>query len=151
MTFFNAVKGLIPSVTSINVPTSGDTVDENTGTLASGWSAGTGGTVVCTGAGNYFAGVGAYINWGTTTIVAGRRLRGRTFICPMTVNQSDTNGTLLAAAVTTLQTAGNTLAGTGHLSVWHRPSAPGMADGTSGAVSSALVPDQVTSLRTRRR
>ena len=151
VTFFNAIKGLIPAVATITVPTSGDTIDDATGTLASGWSSGTGAAIACTGGGNYWSGVGAYINWGTTTIVNGRRLRGRTFICPLTINQSDSNGTLLAACVTTLQTASTTLAGSGHLSIWHRPSTPGASDGTSGLVSSALVPDQVTSLRTRRR
>lgn len=151
MTFFGAIKGLIPSVTTITVPTNGDLIDDTTGALSGAWSGGTGGATACTGAGNYFAGVGAYINWATAGIVNSRRLKGRTFICPLTVNQSDSNGTLLAAAVTTLTTASATLATSGHIVIWHRPSAPGMANGTSSVVTAATVPDQVTSLRTRRR
>jgi len=151
MTFFNAVKGLIPSVTTIAVPTNGDTVQDSDGAVIGSWTAGTGGTVACTGAGNYFSGVGAYINWGTATIIGRRRLKGRTFIAPMTVNQSDSNGTLLAAAVTTLTTAASTLAGTGHIVIWHRPNDEPPTNGSSGVVTSATVPDQVTSLRTRRR
>jgi hypothetical protein len=151
MTFFGAIKSLIPSVTTITVPTSGDTIDDVTGALTGGWTGGTGGATACTGAGNYFAGVGAYINWQTPLVVGGRRLRGRTFIAPLTVNQSDSNGTLLAAAVTLLQNSATTLAATGHLSIWHRPNPPGSSTGASASVTSALVPDQVTSLRTRRR
>jgi len=151
MTFFGAVKGLIPSVTTITVPTNGDLVDDITGVLSGSWTGGTGGATACTGAGNYFAGVGAYINWGTPLIINGRRLRGRTFICPLTVNQSDSNGTLLAAAVTTLTTAASTLAATGHITCWHRPTSPGASNGASATITSATVPDQVTSLRTRRR
>lgn len=151
LTWVGAIKGLIPAVTTITVPTNGDLVDDVTGQLSGSWTGGTGGATACTGGGNYFAGVGAYVNWGTALIIGGRRLRGRTFVCPLTVNQSDANGTLLAAAVTTLTTASSTLAATGHLSIWHRPSAPGMSDGASSTVTSATVPDQVTSLRTRRR
>lgn len=150
-TFFNAIKGLIPAVTTITIPTSGDTIDDATGALNGAWTGGTGGAVACTGGGNYFAGVGAYINWQTNGIVNSRRLKGRTFICPLTVNQSDSNGTLLAAAVTTLTTAAGVLAASGHIDIWHRPSAPGASDGASSLVVAALVPDQVTSLRTRRR
>jgi len=150
-TFFTAIKGLIPAVVTITVPTSGDTVDENTGVISSGWSSGTGGAIACTGGGNYWSGVGAYINWATNTVVGRRRLKGRTFIAPLTINQSDSNGTLLAAAVTTLQGAANTLAASGHISIWHRNTSVGATDGVAATVASALVPDQVTSLRTRRR
>lgn len=150
MTFFNAIKTQFPALLSWQIPTSGDTIQDSDGAITGAWTAGTGGLVQATGAGNYAAGTGAYVNWGTSTIVGRRRLKGRTFLSPLIAGNFDSVGTINNSVVTSLQTACATLAATGHIVIWHRPSSIGAADGTSGVVTSAQVPDQVTSLRTRR-
>ena len=150
MTFLNAVKGVFPAALSWNVPTSGDTLTDTSGLLTGAWTAGTGGNVSGTGAGAYAAGTGAYVNWQTATIIGSRRLKGRTFLCPLIVSTYTTTGIVGAGTLTTLQGAVTTLAATGHLTVWHRPTGPGVNDGGSGTVTAGLVPAQVTSLRTRR-
>jgi len=151
MTFFNAIKAFFPSGLTWQIPTSGDVITDGNGELTGAWTAGTGGTVVGTGAGSYAAGVGAYVNWQTGTIVDQRRLKGRTFLAPLIVGAYDSTGTIVNASLTTMQTAASVLAASTHLTVWHRPETSTSNDGSSGLVTAGLIPDQVTSLRTRRR
>jgi hypothetical protein len=75
------------------------------------------------------------VQWSTTAIVGGRRLKGRTFLAPLWNSGYDGSGTILLATQTTLQTASNALAAAGTLVVWHRPTTPGGSDGVSHAVS----------------
>lgn len=150
-TFLTANVASFPVPLTWSVPTSGDTIDDTTGTINGGWTGGTGGTVTATANVAYAAGVGAYVNWGTTGIINGRRLKGRTFMAPLITSGYDTSGTIASGTLTAMQTAATTLAASLNLVIWHRPTTPGGSDGESQAVSSALVPDQVTSLRTRRR
>jgi hypothetical protein len=107
-----------------------------------------GGIVTGSGAANYAAGCGAYVNWLTSGIANGRRVKGRTFMAPL-INSAYDGGTILNANLTTLQTAATALVTAGNTVVWHRP--VNGAGGSSYQPASALVPDQVTSLRTRRR
>src|ERR1043166_2204834 len=83
-TFFGAIKSQFPNVVTWQVPSTGDMLDSETGVLVGGWSGGTGATTIAAGGtGAYVAGTGALIRWGTGSVVAGRRLRGRTFLCPL--------------------------------------------------------------------
>ena len=148
--FFNAIKGVFPSGLSWTIPNAGDNIDDATGTLIGDWSTTGGGTVSATGGFTaYAAGTGARVRWNTGNIVDGRRLRGSTFLVPLTGGGYDSSGTIENTTLSTLQTAATTLASTGALKVWSRPT-PGGSDGTSGTVLSAVVPDRVTSLRSRR-
>lgn len=149
-TFFNAVKTNFPGAVTWDIPAAGDVIDETTGLITGAWTGGTAATIVATGAGAYVGGTGAFIRWQTAGIVAGRRVKGRTFMAPMITTNFDAQGTILAGAVTSLQSAATTLAGTGILTIWHRPSTPGGSDGSQHPVVAATVPDKVTSLRTRR-
>lgn len=150
-TFFNSIKGAFNTSLSWSIPTGGDTINDATGTINGVWSnvAG-GGTVTGSAAGNYAAGVGAYCNWRTATILNGRRLMGRTFLTNLVTGCYDSTGTIDNSNLGTLQTAATTLANTGKLKVWHRPS-PGGSNGASGFIATASLPDQVTSVRSRRR
>ena len=148
--FFNAIKALFPSGLSWAVPVAGDTIDPTTGTLTGGWADAGGGTVSSTGSGIWAAGTGAYVTWGTTLIVGGRRLKGRTFLCPIFGSAFQSDGTILDAYVVTIQAAADALVAGGDLVVWHRPSSPGSSDGGSITATSAQVHDKVTSLRSRR-
>jgi len=151
LTFFNAVKAFFPTGLTWQVPNSGDLVNDTNGALTGGWTGTGGGTVTATGAGAYAAGCGCYVNWGTAGIVGGRRLRGRTFLAPLITGTYDSSGTITNANLTTIQAAATALAAASKLLVWHRPSSAGAGDGQAFVITSGLVPDQVTSLRTRRR
>lgn len=151
VTFFNAIKAFFTSGLTWQIPVAGDGITDSTGLITGSWTAGTGGTVVATGAGTYAAGCGAYVNWGTSTIIGGRRLKGRTFLAPLVSSCYDSGGTITNANLTTMQTAASALAASTHLVIWHRPTSPGGVNGSSGTVTSGVLPDQVTSLKTRRR
>jgi len=150
LAFFNAVKALFPTGLQWTVPIVGDTLDDTTGALNGQWTDAGGGIVSATASGAYAAGTGAWVGWKTAAIVGGRRLQGRTFMCPLqsTVGY-DSSGTILSAAITTMSGAASTLAASGKLVVWHRPP-PGGNTGSSAAITAGVVPDQVTSLRSRR-
>jgi len=149
-TWFTAIKGLFPTGMSWQIPSSGDKVDVATGQLTGGWTGGTAASIACNGSTTYAAGTGAFIRWGTGLIVGGRRLKGRTFLCPLTANQYDTDGTLLSASVTTINTATSTLVATNKLVVWHRPSSVAAANGVASTTTSGAVADLTSSLKTRR-
>ena len=149
-TFFNAIKGAFPAGLQWSIPSSGDTIDVATGQLTGGW---TGGTAAVVSAGPntpYAAGVGAFVRWGTPLVVGGRRVKGRTFLCPLVSSLYDAAGTIENANLGTLQTAAGTLAAAGKLVVWHRPSTLAPTGGIASTVTSGTVPDKVTWLKTRR-
>ena len=147
--FFTAIASVFPAPLTWSVPGNGDLIDETTGLLSGTWiNSGGGGVVAASSTGVHAAGVGAYVNWNTGALVGTRRLRGRTFLCPLQIERYDASGTILAATLTTLQNAANTVVTAGNLRVWRRP-VPG--PGLGVAPVSATVPDQVTSLRSRRR
>lgn len=149
-TFFNAIKTLFPNAVTWDIPGSGDVVDEATGFLTGAWTGGTAATITATGgATGYAGGTGAYIRWQTAGIVGTRRVRGRTFLCPLLTAAYDAAGTLDPTRQATMQTAATTLAGSGKLLIWSRPSATNPS-GSSHAVLAGTVPDKVASLRTRR-
>lgn len=150
-TFFNAIKGLFPNGLTWQIPTSGDILDEVNGELTGEWSGGAGATINGTGGASlvYVAGTGAYVKWGTATVTNGRRIRGRTFLTGIGTANYDASGTISGSAITTLQGAASALVTAGNLKIWHRPQGGG--GGGEAVVTSATVPDQVTSLATRRR
>jgi len=102
------------------------------------------------------AGVGAYVTWKTNMIFNGRRVQGRTFLVPLRGVQ-DTDGTLLNAARTTLQTASDTFASQApQPCIWAKqwdhtnPDKPHQVGGALGPISQAIVPDFTGILRSRR-
>lgn len=150
--FFQALVSLIPSGLTIQVPSSGDQIDDVTGRITGAWSvASTPAVVTGTASGNYAGNAGAVIHWLTTVVVNNRRLRGRTFIVPLSGGATyDTGGSLAPATITTLTTAANglvTALGV-TLAIWHRPT--NFSGGSSAAVTSVRVPDLAVSLRSRR-
>lgn len=150
VTFFTAIKGQFPTGLTWQIPSSGDTFDDQTGTLTGTWTGGSGSTVAASGGSTvYAAGTGAYVRWDTGAVINGRRVKGRTFLCPILGATFDTNGTLQNATVAAWQTAVNTLVSSSTLRVWHRPP-PGGNTGIAVLVTAGTVPDKVTSLRSRR-
>jgi hypothetical protein len=149
-TFFTAIKALFPAGMTWSIPSAGDQVSDNSGQLTGGWVGGTAATVTATGGGSYAAGTGTFVQWGTSIIVNNRRLKGRTFLAPLSSTQYDTDGTISAAPVTTMNTALSTLVGVSKLRVFHRPPVHTFSGGTSSVITSGVCADKATSLRTRR-
>jgi hypothetical protein len=149
-TFWNAVKAVLSSTVNVAVPNSGDVLDASTGQLTGGWTGGTAASYTGTSAGAYAAGCGAFIKWGTSGVANGHRVRGRTFVTPILAAGYDTDGTIAGGYLTIIQNAATTLAATGKIYVWHRPTSPGGTDGQMFLITSGSVPDKVTSLKSRR-
>lgn len=145
-----ALKTVIPPGVTISVAGSGDTFDDATGTLTGSWSAGA--PVSFVGQATeprVAAGVGACVTWNTGLIVNGRRLRGRTFIVPLSVAAYENDGTLTSGTLGFLQSFATALVASGPLGIWHRPSAAGTGGAASG-VTSFRLRDKVAILTSRR-
>lgn len=151
--FFASIAGLYPSAVVVTVEPEVDVIEHTTGQLVNSLPGKQTAPVPGTTAANFSAPVGAVINWGTGTIRNGRRLRGRTFLVPLSNTAFDTTGTLSDAARSTLSTSAAALAantGTPDLFVYGRPTAKGASDGVLGVVTSSSVPDMGAVLRSRR-
>lgn len=149
-TFLQSQQLAFPTNVTITVPSGGDLIEDTTGALAGTWNEpGTGGSFTGTGTGDYPQGVGMQIRWRTGGIVAGRRVVGSTFFVPIMSAIFDADGTLDNATVTSLTNAGTALiAAHPDLRIFSRPKGPRI--GSSHAVLTAVVPDRVSWLRSRR-
>lgn len=101
----------------------------------------------------YAAAVGAVITWRTAGVRNGRRIKGRSFMVPLTGNAFENNGTLHADALGAINTAATTLrngATSPDLGVYARPSGPAATDGVWHVVTSHSTPDFSAVLRSRR-
>lgn len=153
-TFFAALINDLPAGVTITVSPIVAVINPGDGVLSDEITVATApASVVGTGAGAYAAPVGAVVNWRTSTVVAGRRLRGRTFLVPLQGGSFQTDGTLATGALGIIRGAAATLAtvNTGapiELVVWHRP--VNNAGGSTAVVTSSFVPDKAAVLRSRR-
>ena len=161
--FFTAIKALVPSTVQWAIRGSGDTINDANGELTGGWSTGADLSEVGGAAGaNYSAPSGIVVRLTTSTIVAGRRVKGRIFVVPTIGTVFDSNGTITTANLATLQTAASSLVSSqaGTLAVWARPFPGRPAEGSRPArparsgstalVTGATVPDMAAVLRSRR-
>ena len=149
-TFFESIKNYLPSSVTIESPSSGDRLDEATGMLTGVWSGGVGGSTVGLADPKHSAPAGASVTWLTAGIVNGKRVRGRTFLVPLSVNAYQADGTLDNTAYGVIQSAADALVASaaGDLLVWHRPVAG--AGGSAHPVTGAKVSDRVSILTSRR-
>lgn len=151
---FDDLKGFLSSSVHVLVLPNVEQINEADGVLIDEFTLATPpADVVGTSASPYAGPSGMLLNWKTGSIVAGRRVRGRTFIVPMATNQYDSDGTITSGALAIAQTAVDAYrvrAGTTPM-VWHRPT--GGPPGTGGlgvAITSAVVSDKAVVLRSRR-
>lgn len=149
-TFFNAIKASFPPVVAWTIPAAGDTIDSTTSQPNGVWSGGTAASIAGTGGATYMAGTGGMVRWLTGSILNGRKVYGRTFLLPLFNGAGDSDGSLGAGTLATLQGAATTIAATAKLRVVHRPTSVAAADGSAFVVSAAVVPDKIVSLRGRR-
>ena len=159
--FFTNVSGLLPNDVTIHVENSGDVIDETSGDLTGSWTASSVTDVTGTGGDYYAAPAGMIVDWFTGVVMDRKRLRGRTFLVPISNPQFAIGGGLVSACITGAQDAADALlAADGNLLIWHRPRAAMAADGSRPAVtaraggyasvSSAHVPNLAAVLRSRR-
>ncbi len=156
--FFDAFVVYLKSGWSVQVQTEVAEYDMSTGQLlgAVSMTSAPGVTSGTVGVGTQYAGgSGLSVQWNTALVFAGRRVRGRTYMVPL-VSCFEQDGTLLPAVITAGTNAGNTLialAGA-DFSVWHRTyntaNPPVQVGGAIASVSTVLVRDQASQLRTRR-
>lgn len=151
--WFQTFSSSLPSGVTITFPTVLERFDTGTGVLEEELPLDPLTTVTGAGSGNYSSAVGACINWRTTSVLNGRRVRGRTFIVPLTAVAYAADGTLSDTLRTTFQTNANALLDPGitdlPLCIWAQP-APGGSDGTAHQVTTATVADKTAVLRSRR-
>lgn len=148
--FFTAVAGAMAPGITWTVPSTGDTLEDSTGELTGAWTASGGATVVSSGTGNFALGVGARVVWNTANVFKGRRVRGSTFLVPLSAAQYQSDGTIVNATSANLLAAGTALitATTPDFRIWSRPD-PAGAFAVSSVVS-ATSPDLISTLRSRR-
>jgi hypothetical protein len=149
-TFLTSIQNRFPSVLTWQSQNTGDILDDVTGAIIGSWAGAAQAAVVGTAAGAYTAPAGSVINWRSAGIVNGHRVRGRTFLVPMTGGAYDTDGSLAAAVLTAMRAALATFqaAASPNLLVWHRP--VGGGGGNSFPITSADIPDKSCILRSRR-
>lgn len=148
--FIDRYAAMVPNTVQLTVPNQGDIIDDATGELIDSWTEGVEYNTGGPGSSTMAAPSGACINWLTTEVVNGRRLRGRTFLVPLGVGSYQNDGTLLPAALADIQDAAVDLFTACDLVVWHRPTTPGGSDGLSAEVVGVRVSDRAAVLRSRR-
>jgi hypothetical protein len=92
------------------------------------------------------------IRWGTASVIAGRRVRGRLYVPGVLEVDNDVSGSPVAALTTALTTAGATILPAGATAsravVWHRPGAAGA--GASPEITAVSAGPVWAVLRSRR-
>ena len=156
--FFNSLIAILPTGLTITLPGIGDIINDADGELTGTWGPVTSpAPVVGTGVAVYSAPSGVSVQWHTTGIVGGRRVKGRTYLVPWLGLQAD--GSPSPTSLATLSTALGTYlaASAGNMKIWQRPRAasdgpPPVAAraGSSWPVDGSQVGDFMSVLRSRR-
>lgn len=140
----------LPDDVQLQVPAGGDEIDPANGDIVGSWSSGTGAVINGAQSGVFSIGTGYRIVWETEGITRGRHVRGSTFFVPCVGSMFDTSGRIAAANQTGISTSAATLLtdAQGTLMIWTRPK--GFLTGKMNPVTGFLVPENPTTLRSRR-
>lgn len=164
-TFVNVLNAALPSAVSLQIDKTAEVIAIVDGRLIDYKTVSPFARANGSGTGNWSAASGAVINWYSSGIRNGRRVRGRTFVVPLAGSALDSNGTIADATVSAFANAATALLapGTGgiQLHVWGRPTRSDVidpatgkktvnADGVAHPAISARVPDKVAVLTSRR-
>jgi hypothetical protein len=126
-TFWDSQKANLPDEVRLRISPVVDDYDTATGDLVGSYVAGTAPLdIVGTSVGGYAGGAGLKITWNTNQIRNGRRVRGNTFIVPITNAIFTSGGTIGTSFQTSVNSSAATLisqltAGGTSLAVWSRP------------------------------
>lgn len=156
--FWQACVSVFPDDVQINVEPNVQIVEDSTGLVEDELSTTATAAVNGTSGAAYAAPCGASIEWRTSQFVNGRRVKGRSYLVPLVSTSYETDGTLIAAALTALQAAAaGLIAAPSQFVVWHRPveasAGPPPVEASAGSlhlVATAGVSDRVAVLRSRR-
>lgn len=160
--FWEAMALGMPSAVTIVQDPAGDVIEDTTGEITGSWGADPVGAITGASASVYAAPVGIVVEWLTSTILDGRRLRGKTFIVPMSSSVLDTSGSIADTALVGLRAAALnfSIEQSASFVIWHRPkfgpkpvgggARPLLQAGGHGLVTSTRVPDKSAVLRSRR-
>lgn len=143
----------LPNSVLTGVDSTVEAIEETTGELQSFYTATPAAAAVGTGGTAYSSPSGAVVSWYTSTVRNGRRIRGRSFMVPLSTTAYEADGTITAAKITSWNTASATLIASGSVSdlgVWARPTTPGGTDGEWALVTSYRIPDMAAILTSRR-
>lgn len=150
--FWEAIKALMPAGVFVLVSGDVDVLDETNGALVTGFAVASPATVVATGSEALPLATSMLLTHQTGTIIDGRRLKGRTFISPVS-DSTNIDGLTTSASRATIAAAANAMI-TGSTSsfpvVWHRPKLPGPFGGTIAPTTSFSVGSNYATLRSRR-
>ena len=122
-TFFTALCEYLPPSVHLTVEPAGDTIDSATGALVGSWTDTAPTGLAGTGGGQFSGVSGLLLRWYTDTFLSGRRLRGHTFIVPISIESYDASGQIASGYVvgaTAAQTALIASLGSA-LKIWERP------------------------------
>lgn len=154
--FWNAIRSALPAVVTIQVESAVALIEDVTGEQQDELTLGTAPAAVGGILSERFASpAGCTVTWNTATFLQGRKVKGRTYLVPMTSSAFQNNGTIDDAIRTTIQTAADALiSGPGGFVIFARPrpaqtaaeSPTGVARparvGASAGVTSARVADK---------
>lgn len=150
-TFYNAIKGGLPTGLTILVQAEGESFDSATGAPAGTWSGGSSTGLTGGATGSYAQGVGGRIVWGTNGVTNNRRVRGSTYIVPLGGAYYSADGsiddTFRLSAVQNAINAFRSEVGPAFV-IWTRPSDE--ASGVVNSTTSGAMSDRVSWLRSRR-
>jgi len=154
-TFCDNISAALPNVVKLDVMPECEEIVATTGTMLGVYNGGTTPQVSGTAAAaaGWAAAAGGVISWSTGGVRNGRRVRGRTFIVPVSNTAWDVDGTLTSAAITTLNDPCFALRSPGtqvQLAVYARPTSKTATDGVSFKAESHRIPDMSAILRSRR-
>lgn len=152
-TWLNAWQSSIPNSVSYVVAPDVDVIDDTSGELVNLFTGTPAVSRFGTAVGAYSAASGAVVNWKTQGLHRARKIRGRTFMVPLSSVAMDTAGTLDGTKLAALRTAtANMISafGTSALVVWCRPSDKDTPDGVAATVTGYTIPDMAAVLRSRR-
>lgn len=143
--FFNDFANNVPSGVVWKFPSSGLTIDSTSGQAVGSWSDTTAvADIAATGAGAWSSPVGAMVNWLSGSYVAGRQIRGKTFMVPL-ISSQFANGALLPGSLSEFQGSADALVFNAPLMrIWSRKT------GIVRPISKAVVPNKAVVLRSRR-
>lgn len=127
--FWTAMLSKIPRTVTLTVEGTGDIIDETTGLITGSWVEAAPAPMVGTGDSEFAGPAGASIRWETGQIVAGHRVRGKTFVVPIPASSFGANGRINAASFGVYNAAAAAFAAASSIGfvIWSRPRAASVA------------------------
>lgn len=153
--FLDSFKANLPNVVKMDIMPDVEEINEDTNKLIGVWSVAPGAQRVggAASTSGWASAAGAVISWTTPGIRNSRRIRGRTFIVPLSNECWDIDGTMKSVELTRINTAATGLrsrSSVTQFAIYARPTAPGATDGIAYPALAHRVPDFPAILRSRR-